>query len=153
MTPMPQPGDRHSGFIAEPNRKYRQAPPWFWPSGFLLIVGILVCAIIGWFTLFAPEWRVATGNHFAINPVIPSGATWKPSASQYCVYIGEFNNPPGLNQTTTLMATLLANSAPTPGSHAAALRLYDVVNANKVTQADVNAVNGAYTCPSIATTS
>jgi hypothetical protein len=155
MSPMPEPGDRPFGFIAEPNWKYRQAPPWFWPSGFLLIVGILVCAIIGWFTLFAPEWRVATGNlsNVGINTVSPSGSTWKPSASQYCVYIGEFNNPPGLNQTTTFMATLLANSAPTPGSHAAALRLYDAIHANKgVTQADINAVNGAYTCPSTATT-
>ncbi len=116
----------------------------------------LACAIIGWFTVFAPEWRFANSvnqsNGDLFNIASPTAATWKPSASQYCVHIGDFNDPPGLNQTTTFMAMLLTNSAPTPGSHAAALRLYDAVHANKVTQADVNAVNGAYTCPSTATT-
>jgi hypothetical protein len=124
-------------------------------SGLLLIVGILVCAIIGWFTLFAPEWRFANSanqSNGVFKIASPSGARWKPSASQYCVYIGDFNNPPGLNQTTTFMATLLANSAPTAASHSAALHLYDSLQAQKTTQADVNAVNGAYTCPSTSTT-
>ena len=136
-------------------RKREQPPPWFWPSGLVLTLGLLVCAIIGWITLFAPVWRLANSanqSNGLFNIASPSGATWKPSASQYCAYIGDFNNPPGLNQTTTFMAMLLTNSAPTAGSHAAALRMYDAVHANKVTQADVNAVNGAYTCPSTATT-
>ena len=135
--------------------KREEPPPWFWPSGLLLTVGLLECAITGWFTLFAPVSRLASSgdqSNGLFNIASPSGATWKPSASQYCVYIGDFNKPPGLNQTTTFMATLLANSAPTPGSHAAALRLYDAVHANKVTQADVNAVNSAYACPSTSTT-
>ena len=136
-------------------RTREQPPPWFWPSGLFLTVGLLVCAIIGWFTLFAPIWRLANSGdqrNGLFNIASPSVATWKPSSSQYCAYIGDFNNPPGLNQTTTFMATLLANSAPTAASHGAALRLYDAVHANKVTQADVNAVNGAYTCPSTSTT-
>ena len=140
----------------EEARKREQPPPWFWPSGLLLTLGLLVCAIIGWITLFAPVWRLANSadqSNGLFNIASPSDATWKPSASQYCAYIGDFNNPPGLNQTTTFMATLLANSAPTAASHSAALNLYNALQAQKTTQADVIAVNAAYTCPSTSTTS
>ncbi len=139
----------------EEGRKREQPPPWFWPSGLLLMVGLLVCATIGWFTLVAPVWRLANsgdqGNGL-FNIASPSGVTWKPSASQYCGYLGDFNSPQGLNQTTTFMAALLANSAPTPGSHAAALRLFNAVQADKITEAVVNGVNSAYTCPATSTT-
>jgi hypothetical protein len=129
------------------SRKIGQAPPWMGISGLLLGVGILVCLII----LLLQLPTITGSGGFSFSIAAPTGARWEPSASQYCVYIGDFNNPPGLTQTTTFMATLLADSAPTPRSRAAALRLYNALRANKViTQAEVDAVNGAYTCPSTA---
>jgi hypothetical protein len=136
-------------------RRREKSPPWFWPSGLLLIVGILVCVVIAWLAIFGPEWRFANpanqsnGGFFNITP---TAAAWKPSASQYCNDIGELNNdPPGLGQHTTFEAILLANSAPTAASHSAALRLYYAFHADKATQADINAVNSAYACPSTST--
>jgi hypothetical protein len=122
------------------------------------MVGISVCVIIGWFTLFAPVWRVAhsanQSNTDFFNIASPSAATWKPSASQYCGDVGELNNdPPGLGQHTPLEATLLANSAPTATAHAAALRLYDALRVQNASRAEFNAVDAAYMCPSTSTTS
>jgi hypothetical protein len=133
-------------------RKHGQAPPWFWPSGFLLIAAFSACVINGWFTLLAPEWRFANSatqsNGDFFNIASPSAATWKPSASEYCSDVGELNNdPPGLGQHTPLEATLIANSAPTATAHAVAVRLFDALRVQNATQADINAVNSAYMCP------
>ena len=129
-----------------------QRPPWFWPSGMFLIAGLVGCGIIAWIALVVPAQRTFSGFGDLFNPSRPSAATWKPSVSQYCAYIGDYNSPPGLNENNTLMAALLANSAPTPASHAAALHLYDAIQAKRITQANVDAVNGAYTCPSTSRT-
>jgi hypothetical protein len=77
---------------------------WMDISGLLLGVGILVCLVI---LLVQSPTTTGSGNDF-FSVAAPTAASWRPSASSYCTYIGTFNSPPGLNQTTPFMATLLA---------------------------------------------